>query len=115
MKGPLEYVGRYRWFNPSFYPSLCPYIHGKKAFRSTRIAAFYAHSIKVNSPLSPKLADKDKPSLRGQALIYRKHCAQSLSDLVGVLTRYANIDNFLKTSSPEEENILGNVALSGAS
>src|SRR6516165_12434777 len=30
MKGPLEYVGQYRWFNPSFYPSLCPYIHGEK-------------------------------------------------------------------------------------
>src|SRR5262249_33439853 len=23
MNGPLEYVGQYRWFNPSFYPSLC--------------------------------------------------------------------------------------------
>ena len=33
-----------------FLPFPCPYIHGKKAFRSTRIAAFYAHSIKVNSP-----------------------------------------------------------------
>ena len=32
MKGPLEYVGQYRWFNPSFYPSLCPYIHGEKTF-----------------------------------------------------------------------------------
>src|SRR6516165_3989232 len=30
MKGPLEYVGQYRWFNPSFHPSLCPYIHGEK-------------------------------------------------------------------------------------
>ena len=41
----------------------------------------------------------------------RKHCAQSLSDLLGVLQGYADID-ILKTSSAEEENILGNVALS---
>ena len=67
MNGPLEYVGQYRWFNPSFYPSLCrismarrphqredptmtlpkvdptmtlsPYIHGEKTSKAPKQAA----------------------------------------------------------------------------
>ena len=64
MKGPLEYVGQYRWFNPSFYPSLCPYIHGEK----TPPARRPHHDIAQSAPQRSRVHRRLKPPRRG-----RKH------------------------------------------
>ena len=51
----------------------------------------------------------------GRSLVFELQLSQTLCPILkrfaGRLARYANID-ILKTSSAEEENILGNVALS---
>ena len=51
----------------------------------------------------------------GRSLVFELQLSQTLRPILkrfgGRLARYANID-ILKTSSAEEENILGNVALS---